>query len=640
MAPILLISPLLAYPAVHNEQFALVTFNCFGLKSSINYVTDLMRSVDILFLSESWLLQSEIVTLSKEVFNPFYVTMKSSLKSDDLAVGRPFGGVGFVCRKRRDITYVPINCESDRLHGLEVMFRGSKVLTVYGVYMPYNNNTPNQTELYMDTLHQLSLMIEETSGPTPFCVVGDMNAELPVKATMQQNWYKQRPFNRHSVLLYDFMCDHELFICNGKRNMNDFTYSKGATSSYIDYIAINSYAYDNILNCEVLHHEDSNNSDHLGVSCQLNVECQLTEGDAYSTQRTHCRPKWENDDFRRAYLQSLQSALAKLPVTNPDEVEPENAQAVINSQCSILGKAMHQAAYAGLSCDGNIRRVHWWSNDCTTYRNRTRLYFHIWKCMGRPRVGQSYECYKSARKQYRNACRLASNAALGKACKKTSELLRCNRHRQFWNVINSATSCDKQRKCKVTLDCLEHFYEDKFKMNRNTTETIQGNEAMVSDKFERLRHIHFTSAMISEMEVVGYIRQLNLGKAAGADGLTAEHYVYALGSSVPLHISSMLTVCLQHGLVPETFLHGVLIPIYKTGKDSSKANSYRPVTLSVTLTKILEMYILETCSVHHQPHPAQFGFTSHRGTDMAIAVAHDVSQYYNSRGSSTFTCSL
>ena len=127
---------------------------------------------------------------------------------------------------------------------------------------------------------------------------------------------------------------------------------------------------------------------------------------------------------------------------------------------------------------------------------------------------------------------------------------------------------------------------------------------MVSGKFERLRHIHFTSAMISEMEVMRYIRELNLGKAAGADGLTTEHYVSAIGSSVPLHISFMLTLCLQHGLVPETFLHGVLIPIYKTGKDSSKTNSYRPVTLSVTLTKILEMYILETCSVHHQPHPA------------------------------------
>ena len=108
----------------------------------------------------------------------------------------------------------------------------------------------------------------------------------------------------------------------------------------VDYIAINAYAYDNILNCEMLHHEDSNNSDHLGVSCQLNMECQLTEGDVHSTRRTHCRLKWENDDFRRAYLQSLQSTLAKLPVTNPDEVEPEIAQAVINSQCSILGNAL------------------------------------------------------------------------------------------------------------------------------------------------------------------------------------------------------------------------------------------------------------------------------------------------------------
>ena len=150
-------------------------------------------------------------------------------------------------------------------------------------------------------------------------------------------------------------------------------------------------------------------------------------------------------------------------------------------------------------------------------------------------------------------------------------------------------------------------------MNNNTTETIQDNQAMVSDKFERLRHIHFTSAMISEMEVMRYIRQLNLGKAAGADGLTTEHYVYAIGSSVPLPTSSTLTLCLQHGLVPETFLHGVLIPIYKTGKDSSKANSCRPVTLSVTLAKIIEMYILEACSAHHQPHAAQFGFTSRNG---------------------------
>ena len=69
-------------------------------------------------------------------------------------------------------------------------------------------------------------------------------------------------------------------------------------------------------------------------------------------------------------------------------------------------------------------------------------------------------------------------------------------------------------------------------MNSNTTETIQVNEVMVSDKFERLRHMHFTSAKISEMEVMRYTRQLNLGKAAGADGLTTSK-TQCLYTSVP-----------------------------------------------------------------------------------------------------------
>ena len=42
----------------------------------------------------------------------------------------------------------------------------------------------------------------------------------------------------------------------------------------------------------------------------------------------------------------------------------------------------------------------------------------------------------------------------------------------------------------------------------------------------------------------------------------------------------------------------------------------------------------------HQPHPAQFGFAADRGTDMATALAHDVSERFNRRGSPVSTCSL
>ena len=42
----------------------------------------------------------------------------------------------------------------------------------------------------------------------------------------------------------------------------------------------------------------------------------------------------------------------------------------------------------------------------------------------------------------------------------------------------------------------------------------------------------------------------------------------------------------------------------------------------------------------HQPYPAQFSFASDRGTDMAVALAHGVSEYFSRRGSMVFTCSL
>ena len=45
---------------------------------------------------------------------------------------------------------------------------------------------------------------------SPVVLVGDMNAQLPQNSNLPVNWHKQRPYNRHSVLLYDFISDHNL----------------------------------------------------------------------------------------------------------------------------------------------------------------------------------------------------------------------------------------------------------------------------------------------------------------------------------------------------------------------------------------------------------------------------------------------
>ena len=369
---------------------SVLTFNCYGLKSSINYVADMMKSLDIAFLCEHWLLESEIVRVCDEVFNQYSVYMKSSMTSEDLTTaGRPFGGVGFVCRQKAGFRYDLVKCESDRLLGLNVSYNGCKVLTVYGVCMPYNSGAASQTQLYIDTLNQLSVMIEESSGQTPYLVMGDMDTELSMKVTLHKNWYKQKPFNRHSVLLYDFLCDNELVMCNTKESPDHFTYHKEPHSSYIDFMFINSYAHDKVIHCDVLHHDNMNNSDHLGVRCELYVDCPDTPAAKIKCPKSQ-RISLNNAEYRTTYLQSLQSALASIPVIDPSRVKVNNAHAVINSQCTQLKDAMHQAASAGLSraTTDRRRRVHWWSRDCTLNRDRTRLYFTSGNVWAGPRAGK------------------------------------------------------------------------------------------------------------------------------------------------------------------------------------------------------------------------------------------------------------
>ena len=57
----------------------------------------------------------------------------------------------------------------------------------------------------------------------------------------------------------------------------------------------------------------------------------------------------------------------------------------------------------------NRSKKHWWDKDCTTARDRNRLYHYIWKSMDRPTEGNVYDCYKAARKSYGKACKNAIN---------------------------------------------------------------------------------------------------------------------------------------------------------------------------------------------------------------------------------------
>jgi hypothetical protein len=174
-----------------------------------------------------------------------------------------------------------------------------------------------------------------------------------------------------------------------------------------------------------------------------------------------------------------------------------------------------------------------------------------------------------------------------------------------------------------------------------TSDVIEEAKNKVNDKYTRLtNNLRDKTLVFSESRVQRYVKRLNPGTSSGVDGITPEHLKSALSSNIALHLSVLFTLCLQFGLVPDSFLTGLLVPIVKKPNiNPTIANNYRPITVSVTLSKLLEYYVLDECSKHSFSE-YQFGFVPHRNTSMAASVANDVSELFNSQGSTVFLCSL
>ena len=372
--------------AVKYTDYNICTFNCHGMKGSLEYVLELASSHDVLFINEHWLQQKDIHTICSitETNNPkLWTYLKSSVDPSRQLNGRPYGGLGFLCRRTSGRFFKVIEHESDRVLGVQIFDNKTLIMTVIGVYLPYDNNTLGQTELYIETLDQVQHLIETVGNSKPLFMFWNL-----IRST------KQNPNAGDAI-------DTETLVKYFKQRFSD--------------PAVNS----NVLDC--------------------------------------------------------------------------------------------------------ARR-----DVCTKYTT----------------------------------------------------------------LVNTKHS-DAERR----------------------------------------------NIIVSVANIKKYINQLKRNSAAGYDGITAEHLMYAMDSNLPLHFSCLFSLCICYGIIPDQFNNGLLVPIIKKAtSDPSIPSSYRPITISCVLWKILELYILDHCDFGINK--AQFGYVKDCDANMATTLAHDIGSYCVSNGTTVFYCSL
>jgi len=91
---------------------------------------------------------------------------------------------------------------------------------------------------------------------------------------------------------------------------------------------------------------------------------------------------------------------------------------------------------------------------------------------------------------------------------------------------------------------------------------------------------------------------LKKGKAAGVDGLTAQHVTFA-HPIVTIHLAILFRILITYAVVPDDFGFGIVVPLVRnTCSNQFASDSYRGINLSHVLSKIFEFVLLRIFSSH------------------------------------------
>ena len=124
-------------------------------------------------------------------------------------------------------------------------------------------------------------------------------------------------------------------------------------------------------------------------------------------------------------------------------------------------------------------------------------------------------------------------------------------------------------------------------------------------------------------EVAAALQKLNLGKAAGSDGISAE-LLRGGGSVVADWLLELVEEVRRTGVVPQDWKDAELVPLYKKG-DRMKCDNYCGISILSVPGKVLSLILLERLKKIFEPQrmEVQCGFRKGPGTTDQIWVVRN-----------------
>ena len=293
-------------------------------------------------------------------------------------------------------------------------------------------------------------------------------------------------------------------------------------------------------------------------------------------------------------------------------------------------KSVTQAGYATF---GSVKVEHkaipGWNAHVKELHGAARDAFRHWRRCGSPRHGDDAMAMRRSRAAFKHAIRRCRQEEEAMRAEAMSQKLASGDSRAFWRAVGASGGGGAVRPDRIDgavgSEDVAGLWATKFGGVLNSVQ----DEAMKRQYFRT--HAVTTESEIPPVtvaEITTIIRKLKLGKSIGLDGIPNEFYRNCNQNNL-VFISMMCNAFIIHEFMPENVTQGKIIPLIK-GKllDISLSDSYRPITICTSISKIIEHLLYNRISGQLGCEDNQFGYKENSSTDQCIFTLKAIVDHY------------
>jgi len=619
------------------KTLCIVSYNMHGFNQGYTTVQELIesKSPDIFMIQEHWLTPCNLNKFN-ELF-PNYSGFGSSALASRIEsgplMGRPYGGT-MVLIKNELLSVCECVHTADRF----VVIRVGNILLI-NVYLPCTGTTDREN-IIDDMLADLCAW--RTKYEHCKCMIGgDFNSDL------------DRNCNA-SLSIRKFCADNDLQRCDLLHPCSvpyTFNNAQGHCSK-IDYML-----HDNVIveSFDIIE-SNTNLSDHLPlvVVCQCNISIKSTAFDTTRCDKpTVERLRWDHADTvgyyncTRINLQSIFDELQRFEVSS---CYSDDSEKFIESTYEKIICTLQSSASQFVPAHKVGFYKFWWTQELSCLKEKAIESDKLWKASGRPRSGPIFNKRRADKCAYKAGVRRNQSESADVYSNELHDALLAKRGNEFWKCWNSKFN-------KRVVSCRQvdgladnHQIADKFKehfIKLSSGAILADAEIKMQTSYNNMRPNYIGSSYLEthrfDAELIEkVIAGMKRGKAAGLDGITAEHLQHC-HPLLPSVLAKLFNLIMVHGYVPTGFGLSFTVPLQKDnirGSKSLTVEDFRGISISPVLSKIFEHCVVDRFCSYFGTSDNQFGFKKSMGCSHAIYSARCIINHYVAGGSTVNLCAL